>query len=303
MEKNINQLLQQSLTQGPNSCETSGEIKLSETAPDKEILAALNSKKIFDSTPFELDKIVTASVAQIFAYVGKKNDPGVSDLLNVIYTILPGELRREVPAMRLNEIPLAFKKGTLKEFGEYYGLNVAELVRFCKSHYESENRTNTVKSILKPSETPKPAPSLESQFFTAKNNVITAFTKNQVGGNYETMAASCYDFINKLGLIIFSTKEKYDIMKEAAGKLISETNLKLSVIPEDYNRRPLKAFISEIENWLNEDQQPTDITYAKIIAKSKFLTLKAFFHEVQESELSLNDLIDNKKDFFVNEGL
>lgn len=301
MEKKINQLLPQQLTPNQNSCEASGEIKLSETAPDKEILAALNSKKIIDSSSFELDKIVTTSVAQIFAYVGKKNDPGVSDLLNVIYNILPGELRREVPALRLNEIPISFKKGALKEFGEYFGLNVAELVRFCKAHYDSENRTNTVKSILKPVEKPSAAPSLESQFYTSKNNTITAYTKNQVGGNFEAMGPACYDFINKLGLIIFSTKEKYDLMKEAAGKIISETNLKLSVIPEDYHRRPLKAFIHEIENWLNEDINPTNLTYAKIIAKSKFLTLKAFFHEIQESELSLNDLIDNKKYFFVNE--
>lgn len=264
-------------------------------------MAALNSKKLIDCTLLEIEKVVIPGVSGAFALTGKKNDSALSDNLKVIYNTLPAELKKELPSMRVNEIAIAIKKAIYGEFGEYYGINTAELVRLCKAHYDSEARINTVKSILKPEDKPSLPPSLETQFYTAKNNTITAYTKNHVGGNFETMGAACYDFLNKLGLIIFSTKEKYDLMKEAAGKLISETNLKLSVIVEDFNRRPLKSFINEIENWLNEDQQPTDLTYAKIIAKSKFLTLKAFFHEIQESELSLNDLIDIKKELFVNQ--
>lgn len=273
--------------------------KINEVPADEEISHAMLSKKIIDATKKELDNVIAPAVGKAFVFIGKKIDSASNDNLIVIYNSLPIELKRLLPHMRIQEIPIAINRGIYKEFGDYYGLNMAEIVRFCKAHYESEIRINTVKSILKPVQTPPAAPSLESQFYTAKNNTITAYTKNQVGGNFETMGPSCYDFVNKLGLIIFSTKEKYDLMKEAAGKLISETNLKLSLITEDYNRRPLKTFIIEIENWLNEDKQPTDLTYAKIIAKSKFLTLKAFFHEIQESELNLSVLIDSKKDLFV----
>lgn len=281
------------------------EEKIAEVPPDQEIIKAFSSKKIIDCTVKELDNVIAPAVGKSFVFVGKKIDAASNENLIVIYQALPGELRRLLPAMRINEIPIAINRGIYKEFGDYYGLNVAELVRFCKSHYESESRINTVKSFIKPADMPQLPPSLESQFYTAKNNTITAFTKNQVGGNFETMAASCYDFINKLGLIIFSTKEKYDIMKEAAGKLISDTNLKLSITVEDYNRRPHKAFISEIENWLNDGHPTVEYkeiskeTYAKIIAKSKFLTLKAFFHEVQESELDISVLIDSKKEHFI----
>lgn len=275
------------------------DLSRNELPADKEILAALNSKKLIDCTLLEIEKVVIPGVSGAFALTGKKNDAVLSDNLKVIYNTLPTELKKDLPNMRLNEIAIAIKKTIYGEFGEYYGINTAELVRLCKAHYDSEARINTVKSILKPEDKPTLPPSLETQFFTAKNNTVTAYTKNQVGGNFETMAASCYDFVNKLRLIIFSKKEKYHFMKEAASKLISETNLKLSVIPEDYNRRPLKAFIAEIENWLNEDKIPTELTYAKIIAKSKFLTLKAFFHEIQESELDISLIIDNKKFIFV----
>lgn len=274
--------------------------KTNELPADKNIAAALLSKKIIDCNEHELSKIIIPAVSEAFFYTGKRDSKTLSLELEFIYDNLPGELKKFLPALRINEISIAIKRGILKEFGEYFGLNVAELVRFCKAHYDSEIRQNTVKLIIKPQDLPTLPPSLDQQFYTAKNNTIAAYTKNQVGGQFETMAVSCYDFLNKLGLIIFSTKEKYDIMKVAAGKLIAETNLKLSVIPEDYHRRPLKAFISEIENWLNEDQVPSLLTYSKIIAKSKFLTLKAFFHELNESELNLSDLIDNKKDVFLN---
>lgn len=262
-------------------------------------MAALNSKKICDCTLQELDAIIIPAVSEAFFFVGKRDSPTLSNELKFIHNNLPTELKSILPALRIKEIPLAFKKGLIKEFGEYYGLNVAEFLRFCKAHYDSQLRADTVKSI-KPIEQPKAAPSIESQFYTLKNNVITAFSKNQVGSNFEVMAASCYDFLNKLDLIIFSKKEKYDIMKEAAAKLIAELNLQIYK-SDEFSRKGLKSIVNEVKFWLNDDGTPTISTYRKIIAKSKYLTLKAFFDEIQESELSLNDLIDNKKDFFVNE--
>lgn len=272
-----------------------------EAPADKNIMQAFNTKKLCDCSDNEIDRAIIPAVSEAFFYIGKRDTPSISGDLKFIYDNLPGELKRILPALRLGEIPIAFKRGLLKEFGEYFGLNVAELLRFCKSHYESEQRINAAKTILKPIQAPQLAPSKESLFYLYKNNLLDAFEKNKVGGNYESNGPGLYDFCNKLGLIIFSTKEKYDIMQDAAHAVIKDQHMALIVIVEDFKRRPLQKIIDVISEHLNNAGPLTEGIKPLIISKSKFLTLKAFFSDIDMSELNLSEIVDNKKDLFINE--
>ncbi len=287
------------MTLETNLSEKNTEPVLNESPPDKEILSAFNSKKIIDCTDIELDLEVTAAVAMAFTFIGKKNDSALSDNLLIIYQLLPAELKKEVPVMRIKEIGLAIKKGIYKEFGEFFGLNVAEFVRFCKSHYDSELRSSAAKTILKPVESEQKPPTPEQQFYLFKNLCIESYNFFENNKPFETRARTCYDFLNKIKLIIFSKKEKYDILEKAAQLVISDQNIKLSVIFEDFNRKPLKRIIQAITESLENDKPLPKYVKEMVINKAKYLTLNAFFHDLQDSELDLSDLINAKKELFI----
>lgn len=255
------------------------------------------SKKIKDCSEIELDKVIIPAVTDAFNFTGKKNDQNLSDQLKFIYKNLPNELKSELPFMRINEIPIAIKKLIYKEFGDYYGINVAEIVRACKMHFESDIRVNTAKSIIQPIEPPKQIPTQEQQFYLFKNNCILAFEKFKTGGNFENMAVSCYDFFDKLHLIIFSNKEKFEFMETAAKSILSDNFLKMSIIFDDYKRRPYQRVNEAINKWLNDNVPVPEDVKILIIMKSKFITLKAFFEIMKDAEFSLSDLIDNKNNF------
>lgn len=268
---------------------------------NKEILQAFNTKKISDCSPRELDTNLIPAVTNAFKFIGKRDSESLSGELKFIYDNLPGELRTLVPAMRSGEISISIKRGLLKEFGEYYGINVAEILRFCKTHYESIERSNAAKVILKPIDTAKMPPSKESIFYLYKNNLIEACAKHFAGNNIEVNGPALYDFCNKLGLIIFSTKEKYDIMQDAAHALIKDQHNILFVTVEDYKRKPHKRIIELLTNSLEQNKPLPDEVKTLLIAKSKYLTLKAFFNDIEMNDLSLTQLIDSKKEKFLNE--
>lgn len=298
MEKNQQTVSQILSTSATNSLQIAKqEIINSEVPADKKILEALSSKKIDECDQEDIDRIIIKSVLEAFAFVGKKIDEPAKSEAKFITSALPGQLRSIVPKMRINEIPIAITRGIFKEFGEYYGINVAELVRFCKSHYESDLRSNTAKSFLKPNESPKLAPSLETQFYLYKNNLIDAFTKHNDGGLYESNAPALYDFCDKLGLIIFSTSEKWEIMKDAVKEILRENELKLFTTLEDFHRRSLIRIKENIERPFNELEKDLKII---LVNKSKKLTLDAFFHEIIMSEFNISDIVDAKKNLFLN---
>lgn len=281
----------------PNSLQTAPPVTLTTDVPaDKKILEALSSKKIDECSGPEIDEIIIKSVLECFAFVGKKIDPAAKNEAKFISNALPGQLIAWVPKMRINEIPIAFMRGIYKEFGEYYGINVAELIRFCKSHYESDLRSNTAKSFLKPIETPQLMPSQETIFKLFKNNLLDAYSKHLNGGKYEANAPALYDFCNKLGLIIFSTAEKRDIMNDASKEIIRETELKLFVTVEDFHRKPLLRIKENIT--MPFEQLDKDLKII-LINKSKKLTLSALFNEIHISEFDLAEIVENKKENFL----
>jgi len=257
-----------------------------------------NSKKIRDCSLREIDEVCIPLVAKVFFNMGRKDKTDTSKELEWIYANLNIELQDKVPDMRIGEISYAFDRGVNREFGDFYGLNVNEFVRFCRAHYDSPQRAQAAQVVMKPVEPPKAPPSTEQIFYMYKNNLLDAFEKNKVGGRFEVSGPGLYDFCNKLGLIIFTTKEKYDILAEAGLKVISDQHLKLATTVEDYHRRPLKRIVECIQASLNEEKPLPEDVKGIVIAKSKFLTLKAFFQEVEMSELDLSELVDNKKDLF-----
>ncbi len=277
------------------------EISISIDVADKNIVAAFATKKICDCSPRELDIQLAPAINQAFKFIGKRDSESLQSEIKFIFDNLPAELRNVVPGMRSGEISIAIKRGLLKEFGDYFGLNVAEILRFCKSHYDSNERAQAAKSTLKTVEPTKPAPSKESLFLLYKFNLLDAYAKNLAGHSIEVNGPSLYDFCNKLQLIIFSTKEKYDIMQDAAQAIIKDQHNILFVTVEDYKRKPYKRIIEILTESINDNKPVPEDVKNMLIMKRKFLTLKAFFNEVAINELILSELVDSKKDLFVNE--
>lgn len=263
----------------------------------------MQSKKLFDCSDEEIKNVLSAAFTIAFADTSKKVDQHLSDELGYLLDRLPARLKRLFPSVRLNELPIAIENGTCKEYGEYYGLNVAEIVRFVRAYTESTARVNTAKVFLKPVEEEKPAPPADKIFNLYKHNLIEAFEKMKVGGSFEVNGPGLYDFCDAIKIVSFTTAEKYDILAEAAQAVIRDQQLKLSVLVEDFQRKPHKRIIEAInESVEHQKPLPNDVA-TLVIMKSKYLSLKAYLQSVEVDEINLAELVENKKDFYIQNSL
>lgn len=269
-----------------------------ESPADKNILLAFNSKKIIDCTDKEIDTVIIPAVSEGFFKIGKRDNSGLSAELKFIYDNLGRELKMLVPGLHVKEIPIAINRLIIRDFGDYFGLNVAEICRACKTHFESEIRSNSVKVLFKEPDQPTITPNIDQQFYTAKNLASDAYTRFENKKDFELLARVVYDFLNKLELIIFTSAEKYDFMKQGSIMVVTEQNTKLSKITENFNRRPHIRIIKLIKNALDTGEPVPDDVKNLILIKAKYLTLKAFFNEITNNELKLTDLIESKKSIF-----
>jgi len=199
------------------------------------------------------------------------------------------------PSIRISEIPQAISEGIRGKYGEYFGLSVVSFEKFISQYLLSETRTRAVKEMPVPT-VEKVIPGRDEQFALAKSNVLMALERKKAGKPVSSMAASVYDFLDKLQLLHFTRDEKYDMMADAARLLINELKIKLLTAPA-YQRPALKRDLGDYTTALTGGAL-TDGQKQQIVRMAKRLALDAFFQQVMLEEIDLGEMMDRKKGAF-----
>jgi hypothetical protein len=199
------------------------------------------------------------------------------------------------PAIRISEIPVAIGHGVRGRYGEFYGLSVISFERFIEQYLLSEDRARAVKEIVR-DEVGRRIPSKEEQFATAKSNVMLVLKYKKCGKSFDSMAATVYDFLDRLQLLKFTRDEKYDMMADACRELVGELKYKLQNI-FGIERVAIKNDISAYTASLTGGGL-TDTQKQEVIRVSKRLALDAFLQQVMLEELDLEGMVEAGKGRF-----
>ena len=200
------------------------------------------------------------------------------------------------PAIRISEIPVAIGHGIRGRYGEFFGLSVVAFERFIEQYLLSEDRIRAVKEIVRDDQGQR-IPSNEEQFATAKANVMMVFGYKKCGKSFGSMAATVYDFLDRLQLLQFTRDEKYDMMADACRELLSELKYKLYNI-SGTDRITIKLDISAYTASLTGGAL-TDTQKQEVVRVSKRLALDAFLQQVMLEELDLEEMVEERKERFL----
>jgi hypothetical protein len=196
------------------------------------------------------------------------------------------------PAIRISEIPVAIAHGVRGRYGEFYGLSVISFERFIEQYLLSEDRARAVKEIVRDDEGRR-IPSKEEQFATAKSNVMLVLKYKKCGKSFDSMAATVYDFLDRLQLLQFTRDEKYDMMADACRELVGELKYKLQNI-SGIERVAIKNDISAYTASLTGGGL-TNTQKQEVVRISKRLALDAFLQQVMLEELDLEGMVEAGK--------
>ena len=118
------------------------------------------------------------------------------------------------------------------------------------------------------------------------------------GRSFGTMAASVYDFLDRLQLLQFGSDEKYDMMADACRELIGELKYKAQ-ISAPHQRTKLRSLIQAYTIALTGGPITSE-QKQEVVRVSKRLALDAFFSQVIMDDLDLAKMMDEKREVFIN---
>jgi len=170
--------------------------------------------------------------------------------------------------IRANEIPTAFANGVRGKYGEYFGLNVISGEFFIEKYLEND-RLEIAKTL------PAIEPPKKEVILTREDRIKfakAAFEKFKFNDSYNDLGNIVYDFLDREGLIKFTTKEKFDVMNTIRQKEYQR-------LSAPTNTREKAQFEAQIQKMIDSNDS--------IIPAAKRECLRMFFANLKENSKEL----------------
>jgi hypothetical protein len=242
---------------------------------------ALNSPSATAATPQQLEYVLARAMAKAFADMGLKTADRTDEVTYLVQT-MPAEVCKHLPGIKLDEIPIAINRGILRQFGDFYGLNVATFMHFLTQHYQSRQRAEAVKAAMAQADEPPPAPSPAQQQQMRMDIIKNAFTQYQSTGHYADYGNLVFDSINKMGKIPFSEAREAQMLQQARQNLISKYS-RGSVYASE--RQSLRASLTQILQGQGQNL---------IIAEAKRIALFELFDYLTEMGMDVEEFLETE---------
>lgn len=256
----------------------------------KQIHNVLHTPQVGQCTPEEVFNAVKQGYYKAYADTGFKM-VGTEEEIDqtAIYQITQvAKYVREIFAgMRLGEIPICFDRGIRKHYGDYMGLSVVTLYQFIDGYIKHQDRQNALLELYRVKNLPG-EPTAKEIFDLAKSNALHTLKEVRDGRDINYIAAVVYDFLDRLGMIDFTTQEKRDMMTEAR----RITTLEYTTKKIDPVKRIDQAWILEA---LIDPTKPQQNIENMLKWRAKALALKTYLEGVILEEVDFDKLIESKR--------
>lgn len=249
---------------------------------NSEIEIALASPQVRCSTKLAIDAVIQPAVYKAFMDRGQFEIE--QEKIDHLVSSLSDSIKQSCPNIRLNEIPIAIKRGVLGDYGEYMGINVVSLVNFVKAHYASSERLNIVKGIQSPV-VEKKTPSEEEIIQKDKELLVSSFERFKSNGFYEDHGNYIYKIaVKKLKLFDLSEEMKKQYLE--LGKTRAVEKIQSEIFQHPNNRNKLLLEIKEAQ-----DLVPQSDGIRRVYKESLQMALTDWFKSLVEMEIEIQSLI------------
>lgn len=195
------------------------------------------------------------------------------------------ELKRRCPGMRIPEIAEAVTNGIFGDYGEFYGLNVVTIVKFCTAYMDSEKRRNAMREFLDAIQPKTLPPSPAAIQAENERLILAAYDTFLQRGYYEDFGNFIYGQLEKLNLIQLTAQRKTQIMQQAKHQL------------EEKYSESSKTWLQARDNArkLADVVNNTEAGEAQVTSLAKKIALNIVFKDFAELETDLKELIEFQK--------
>jgi hypothetical protein len=243
-------------------------------------ILALQSKKILDyDKKSDALKEFSDLISKTYFEAGQKSE---ADNLKLLCIGLHDEVKKYFPFLRIEELRIAFANGVRKEYGEFFGLNIATFHFWIKSWQFDEKRKSALQSIKQASERVyEPVLDKTQAAYEWKRTIEAQFVKFKETGVFicEFPSFQFTEFENR-GLIQISNEEKKKLLAEAK-KYVIEKKKRQRLNPKS------KIELTQLSESIKriEENQMTSHEQQEIKTEARREAIKQFYQSITELKL------------------
>jgi len=244
------------------------------TYEEKQMLEAQKSNIISQIDKRELFEKLKTIIKSVYFKAGYEikgnNENEIAGQTILLTQAFMQELLIRYSEIHISEIEMALNNGIYKKYGEYMSLSSVTFINWIDKYYtqridlifkqrQIEEKLQKNKEMIKPSES-----EIEQRM---KDLALKAFETYKEKGFYDDFGNCVYDYLDKKGMIKFTSDEKNKFMHDAKLKLSSN----------DKEKR-FKDFLKLIEQ---KDKKTINV----VISEAKRLALNNYFSTIKNLEI------------------
>lgn len=182
------------------------------------------------------------------------------------------------------EVRIAFYKGLLGKFGEFYGINRVSLYMFCSKYYNSEQRRKARQKqddFLKQNQTEKLMDE-QKQNVLFFNAAVRKFYEYKKSGKFNDAGNVTFDYLTILGMINLDPSARLKFKEQSQQVLLKE-------------QRDLMDANPGLRNEINRNMASlNDLESPLIKAEAKRIALADYYQGLIDMEIDFLDLLTDK---------
>ena len=185
------------------------------------------------------------------------------------------ELFDNFPLFTLKDVEISFRRGVLKYYGEYMGINTTALFSWLKAYLtekqEAIYKFNKIQDLNKTTALDQLTAQEREKLLISNSH--KAYEIFKTTGHFEDYGNAIYNFLDAKQMLNFSAAEKNTFMALAAANLKTSNNPILETNPQ--KRREMINLLKTLES------NPHNL-HTQIICEAKKIALNKYFKEINE---------------------
>lgn len=248
---------------------------------DAEFVRASVSQRVMQMTEAEatdqIRKIINRTLAELGQHPAGSRPEQQARYLEAMSKMILSDIKCYFPNITIREVANAVNRGIRRQYGEYFGFNSISVHFFMENYLNGEDRTAALarQERFRVSKEPDEVPPVEKQRELILYGFRNCYEIYLSTGRVTDFGNMNYDLLDRIGLMNFSNREKWDMYHQAE-KEIRKEDESMAVTAKQLNQ--------VINNYACEKEV--------IISRSKNIALKRFFDAKPDLPVVLKKLND-----------
>ena len=270
------------------SISTTGEIISTPSLACQDLLEAFKSPRISDISPSHIGKSLKDALTKTYYHLGYKA-PETEEFLKLqIYLTDFLNSEKLYQAVAIDEVCIAIKRGSDRQYGEFFGIAPATVTGWIRAYLESENRKDAKVIQLHLEEKtiePKPEPTPEQQWESFVTRLRVLYSNYLAGIKIQPSEATfCFKVLRRSRLINFDETRRNNLKVKALDEIKRESDPKHAISPDE-KRRMTASFEKMM---INASEDP------KVISRAMALGMIEWFDDLKEFGRTIDEAVNEE---------